>query len=481
MPTQRPRMCLNRRQVLGGACAVAGAGVLAQALRTSRRAAAQPATPDLTAGFGTPVPYVPLPTVGGAPFTEPPVLRSEQGRLDVALTAQLGPTVIGGREVISMTYNGQAPAPTLRLRPGETLGVTLTNQLDQPTNFHTHGLHVWPTGASDNVIREIVPQSTDAIVMDIPSNHNPGTFWYHGHKHGANAVQFYSGMTGFLIIEGDVDEVPEIAAAKERVLMFQEFGLNNAGEVPEPADNPMGPPDVIPFTESYLAINGTVNPIIRMQPGEVQRWRLANGTLGQFLNLSLEGHELHQIAIDGVTFDSVRAVNGFTLAPGNRTDFLIQAGAAGEYQLTAPVGGGMGMPPEDMVLATVIVEGDALDMALPTDLPTPDYILPDTTNETPDDYRASTLSIEPMNINGFHIDGASFQHDCVNHILQRGDLVEWRVENTSGGSHPFHIHTNAFQVIEENDQPLATPEWRDVIEVPGMGSITFRMRVDDFV
>ena len=34
-------------------------------------------------------------------------------------------------------------------------------------------------------------------------------------------------------------------------------------------------------------------------------------------------------------------------------------------------------------------------------------------------------------LNAFKIDGESFRHDCVDHLLQRGDLIEWTLMNTS--------------------------------------------------
>jgi FtsP/CotA-like multicopper oxidase with cupredoxin domain len=38
-----------------------------------------------------------------------------------------------------------------------------------------------------------------------------------------------------------------------------------------------------------------------MYPGEVQRWRVLNAAEGKFLDLRLEGHELHVVAWDGLT------------------------------------------------------------------------------------------------------------------------------------------------------------------------------------
>src|SRR5687768_1599182 len=118
----------TRRQILGAGAGLGGVTLLTAGGRRVVSAQHQPATPDTA-------------TVG-ATLAEPPVLRSADGRLDVTLEAQFGPAVIGGRAVTSYTFNGHAPGPTLRLHPGDLLGVTLTNQMDQPTNLHTHGLHV---------------------------------------------------------------------------------------------------------------------------------------------------------------------------------------------------------------------------------------------------------------------------------------------------------------------------------------------------
>ena len=65
------------------------------------------------------------------------------------------------------------------------------------------------------------------MVVKIPENHAPGTFWYHPHLHGSTAIQVASGMAGALIIEGGLDEVPEIAAAKTQIMMFQQIPFDD--------------------------------------------------------------------------------------------------------------------------------------------------------------------------------------------------------------------------------------------------------------
>ncbi|MCA9694891.1 MAG: multicopper oxidase family protein, partial [Myxococcales bacterium] len=400
-------------------------------------------------------------------------------------------------EIYTRTYAGSIPGPTLRLQQGDMIDLDLINSLPvnpdeddvitnhnwphhiNSTNFHLHGFHADPTGDGDNSLREVFPQTTALVSLDVPDNHNPGSHWYHGHKHGSLAVQFYGGMSGMIVIEGDVDEVPEIAAADEKVMIIQELGLNDDGEVPDPDTDAMNPADLFDITQTYYPINGKVNPIIRMQPGEVQRWRLLNSTLAVILNLELEGHDLHPIAADGITYDAIDQVPTLGMAPGDRADILVQAGAAGTYQLVSP---GPPMSP-DIVLATIIVEGDSVSMDLPGDLPEPDYILPDAQNETPDDTRQITFEMTMGPGGGFTISGQPYDPSCVNYILQRGDVVDWEITNNAGmGAHPFHIHTNSFQVLEVNGVPENPPRWHDVYAVPGNGgTILARMRVDDFV
>ena len=93
----------------------------------------------------------------GALFSEPDVLTSTNGRLEVTLKAEAGTVPHGDGTRFAYTYNGTSPGPTLRVRPGDTLVIKLENNLDEPTNLHTHGLHVSPEGDSDNVFVQVDP------------------------------------------------------------------------------------------------------------------------------------------------------------------------------------------------------------------------------------------------------------------------------------------------------------------------------------
>ena len=438
----------------------------------------------------------------------PPELVSEGGSLvgeievlfadNVLYTNNVGAGTVDELAIYTRTYNGSIPGPTLRLQQGDIVDLDFVNSLpenidaDTPianpnwphrinsTNFHLHGFHADPTGTGDNVLRRILPGVTDAIALDVPANHNPGSHWYHGHKHGSLAVQFYSGMSGMIIIEGDIDEVPEVAAAEEKLIIIQELGLTNQGEVPELDYNAPDFPGLFPGLQSYFAVNGVINPVIRMQPGEVQRWRMLNSTIATIANIELDNHQLHEIAHDGITLEAVNTVNASQMAPGDRVDVMVQAGAPGTYELVSPMG--MGPMMMETVLATIIVEGDEMQMDLPQGaLPVPDYILPDATGETPDDVR--NISFEDGGGPGlFTISGLSYDPSCYNYVLQKDDVVDWVITNNTPAAHPFHIHTNAYQVIEVNGVPQNPARWEDVSLIAGMGgTLRARMRLDDFV
>src|SRR5215213_11331251 len=71
-------------------------------------------------------------------------------------------------------------------------------------------------------------------------------------------------------------------------------------------------------------VNGQLHPVIRMRPGEVQRWRIANSQANDFMELSLDGHQLHQIAADAIPFDDVVAQDSSMMAPANRGEVLVE-------------------------------------------------------------------------------------------------------------------------------------------------------------
>src|SRR5205085_10040821 len=166
---------------------------------------------------------------------------------------------------------------------------------------------------------------------------SPGTHWYHAHKHGSTALNVANALHGVFIITGAYDSSLKAfygSTFRERTMMIQQIGT-----APFPLTNPLttGPGSV---ARPLLSINGRLNPVVSMRPGEVQMWRVVNGAFRdgvQFMAFvpssattcvgaaPSSSLQWRQIAEDGVqinvsaynTFGAINKV--FNLAPANRT------------------------------------------------------------------------------------------------------------------------------------------------------------------
>jgi FtsP/CotA-like multicopper oxidase with cupredoxin domain len=431
----------------------------------------------------------------GTPLIEPEIRRSVNGELRTTLQARYAYKDIGGYRLYLRSYEGTIPGPTLRVRPGDVLRIRLINDLPpnpdampldmalphhfNTTNFHFHGSHVSPAGISDNIFRSMEPGQSYDIEIAIPSDHTKGTYWYHPHHHGSADVQMTGGMAGALIVEGDFDDVPEIAGAAEHVLLLNEVLFDHRGAI-EVYDTVW--PEAVP---RFLSVNGQREPMIRMRPGEVQRWRIVHAGHEDNLHIALEKHALHTIAFDGIRRSRIDRVISLLMAPGQRADVLVQAAAIGTYTLQA-IANDQGYASPVGPLARIVVDGEPLPMRLPAALGGAPFAT--IRDEEVSNTRRLTLSAEHPefppagNYQEFTylVCGRRFDPDRVDQRIALGAIEEWTVVNDHDNDHVFHIHTNPFQMVAINGEKLAERDWRDTVVVPRNGSVTFRARFLDF-
>ncbi len=74
-----------------------------------------------------------------------------------------------------------------------------------------------------------------------------------------------------------------------------------------------------------VTVNGQVNPVLNIQPGEVQRWRILNACNARFLKLNLQQHGLQLIGTDGGLLDKPYAISEILVSPCERLDVLVKA------------------------------------------------------------------------------------------------------------------------------------------------------------
>lgn len=433
------------------------------------------------------------------PFRNPEERRASGGELATSLTTRFARNEIGGIPVCLRSYEGKLVGPTLRAKPGDTLVIDFGNQLaagvcpgppPEPrslvTNLHTHGLHVSPAGNSDNVLLELVPKQKFRFEIRIPKSHVAGTFWYHAHVHGSTAIQVSNGMSGALIVDGgerpSLDSVPEIRKAMERdrekIFVFQQIPYQQTGRV-EAAQLE----NFLTGWQGETTINGQYEPVIRLRSGEVSRWRFIHSGIAASLNVTLDGHMLHEIALDGLPRGRLVSQRRIELQPGYRSDVLIQAGAPGIYKLRDAASDAAsslqeGVAEAEDILATVIIEPGGERMALPTNAQLLPHALPPIPDaELQGPVQRIRFSIEN---NKFLINGREFDPAMPPRKLILGSANAWEI-SAANGNHPFHIHVNPFQVRIQNEVGNTEWVWRDTFLVRGGQSFLARSRYETYI
>ena len=432
---------------------------------------------------------------------------------------------------------------------------------DNVTNLHFHGFHISPQPPQDFVLLNLYPQGTPHVTpgpteqvgtyqftLDpIPYTQAEGTHWYHPHKHGSTALQVTNGMAGAALIAGPFDDwlnglYASVGGLTERVLMVQQLaqGSNFFAQGPLPTlskDCSTGTCLCTARSNARTApatVNGQLNPVIIMRPGEIQRWRLINAAVqaGGALAIGFPtAFQIKQIAQDGVQFAAQnylqqpmlklawfvpnqppQTLTTASLAPGNRTDYLVQAPMVTQLTCYSQVQSVFGnvdpavrqridaqqqairaavrAPSAFTPLLTVCVDPSLgpKPMAFPNPAqwpPLPNFLQDIPPQSTPTTVAFSmTQKPGPPNqpgignaMNQFFIDNVQYCPDCANKTMTLNVPEEWIITNDSPPQHPFHIHTNPHQLVEQgsviNGQyvPFATynpPVWGDTIALPAV-------------
>ncbi|MEL6442492.1 MAG: multicopper oxidase domain-containing protein [Cyanobacteria bacterium J06621_8] len=446
------------------------------------------------------------------------------------------------------------PAPTLCVDPGDKISLNVTNNLSintppptennqestyckpnqnpqaspptssvgntpgclNTTNLHFHGLHVSPLSvdtngepvssgtvpasqiqeSSDDVLYDLEPGADNQYCPWLPAFHAPGTHWYHAHHHGSTAIQAAEGLAGALIVKEP--EGQEICpGAPDVVMIMQEepqalTGVNGL-TAQENLDRGIYERTGRGNSGTFL-INGEKEPTLKLQKGEIQRWRFINATstpraftLLQLQDASGNPVAWYRVAVDGITLygkqmndpsvlfgtgttsSGAAAVQSVPFAPGNRVDFLVNL-QPGNYTLQKLVDGSAGNASQAQLLATIEVSdqlyGNQDQVAasfaslMANGIPTtgrPKYLEPITTidkyNTIPVVFQVSNGTpsdrVTTAGRGNFRITNSKFDPDNLANI--QADLnssEEWIIANTSGAAHPFHIHVNPFLVVE---------------------------------
>jgi FtsP/CotA-like multicopper oxidase with cupredoxin domain len=283
--------------------------------------------------------------------------------------------------------------------------------------------------------------------------------------------QVFGGMSGAIIVDGLNKLLPAgLRHITEHTLDLKDFQVNEQGEIISSGIDSNAP--------TTRTVNGQVDPVLRMRPGETQLWHIANIGADIFYDLHLDGSVFHVIAEDGHPVNTVWSANDLIMPPGKRYDVLVQAEAAGVSQLrtldysTGPNGDDY---PDD-VLATILTQGTP---ERPVRLPRHIEAFHDLRRDKIAAFHTLVFSENP-DTDQFFINGQQFDANRVDVVARLGTTQEWTIVNTTDEQHPFHLHTNPFQVVSINGQPYQAHSYQDTVVLPVHGEVQILIRFSDF-
>ena len=409
----------------------------------------------LLAGCNDAVEWVSVDTPAMAPLSIPPLLEPtvENG------VSRYGLTIGKSRHDYKQTgmtdtysYNGASVlGPTLRLRTGDSVVISVTNELAETTTTHWHGGDV-PAEDDGGPHSPIEPGAT--WVADFDVIQPAATLWYHPHFHGTTAEHVYRGAAGLLIIYDDNPSgalLPATYGVDDIPVIIQDRDFTDDGQLDFAIDDGDGG-----NLDGVLTVNGTINPYVETPTGLV-RLRLLNGSQARIYQLSVEGADMTKIASDGGYLASPVVLDQLVLAPGDRAEIIVNVGAESAALIDSTFGRVLEIRPNGSASGTGTLPAKLADI---------------------ERIHASEITVDrTFHMEGvdtfwefinqrWGINGVEFDMNRIDARVRLGATERWTLSGDDG-QHVFHTHQTMFQILSINGEPPPPEEsgWEDSVLV----------------
>ncbi len=364
------------------------------------------------------------------------------------------------------SYNGMSVlGPTLRLRTGASVAISVTNALEEVTTTHWHGGDV-PADDDGGPHSVIEPGAT--WIADFDVIQPAATLWYHPHAHGTTAEHVYRGAAGMIIIDDDNPTgalLPAAYGIDDIPVIIQDRDFTGNGQLDFAIDN-----SVEGNHDGVLTVNGTINPYVETPAGLV-RLRLLNGSQARIYRLSVEGSAMTKIASDGGYLASPVVLEQLALAPGDRAEIIVNVGEKSIALVDSTLGRVLEVRPN----GSAVGEG-----ILPDELATIDRI-----SESEITVDRSFEMGDARNFWEFDaswaINGEQFDMNRIDESVQLGDTERWTL-SSDDGEHVFHPHQTQFLILSINGEPPLPEEsgWEDSVWVNDEREVVIAARFNTY-
>ena len=410
----------------------------------------------------------PEPRGGDAEARPLPIPPLYEGELDgnirrFELTAQEGEfEIVPGTKTKTWGFNGPWLGPTLYMRRGEQIDMTVHNELPEATVVHWHGLHLPATA-----------DGGPALMFDPGESWSPSwtvdqaaaTCWYHPHPHEKSALHAYRGLAGGIVLDDDDSVFPGLPndyGVDDIPVIIGDANFTEDGQLDEESgwvgDTPL--------------INGITKPRFEATTRRV-RLRVLNGAVLRFRYLTL-GVPFHVVATDQGFLESPVEVDGVLLSPGERVEIVVDLEPGKDLTLRddkLPNWGGL--PDKDTAEtfgATDVF--DLLEIVAPAEDAPASPALAD--KLVPFELPQPTGVEREFRMKNMEINGKSMDMTRVDFAVDHKGPEIWHVTNENDDMlHNFHVHNARFAVQGvENGEVEFTAGWHDTIEVPPLATVT---------
>lgn len=384
--------------------------------------------------------------------------------VEVSLTARAETvTLPGGRTLSMYTYNGQFPGPLLQARVGDRIIVHFQNDLPEPTTIHWHGLRISDQMDGNPRIQNPI-EPGGRFTYDFVAK-EAGSFWYHPHVRANEQVE--KGLYGPIVIHGDADPAYDL----ERYVMLDDILLSGGGFPPfletghEMMHGRLG---------NVLLANGAPHdePLSAVVPtGRIERWRLVNTANARTLHLTLENARFRVIGSDGGLLESAYTTHRLSITVGQRFDVEVVYDSPGTARLLSHVPTTSG----EAAIPVFVVDVGTND-AVPREIT---WTVPPRPARTPG--RTITLEFDVVNEGHgpmWRINGQAHPTEPILTATE-GETVKLVLVNKAGPEHPFHLHGQFFEIVDQGNWWTHQPGLKDTVYVPGLKTVEIIAYLDN--
>ena len=407
--------------------------------------------------------------------------------------------VTGNQTITGAINNETFWGPTLFINKGEEVHLNITNNLNESTTVHWHGMHL--PAVMDGGPHQVIPAGTLWQPYWTVKN-QASTLWYHPHLHETTQAQMTKGVGGFIIVKDPQESslsLPRTYGVDDIVLALTSRSYNAT------TNTFVTPPASTRVYGDYMLSNGTPKAQYTL-PKQYVRLRILNAEIERGYNLAFsDNRTFYIIANDGGLLNATVAITGTNrvkLMVGERVEILVNLGndAIGStvdlkaYNSGLALGFPGGEPNTTGQFGSLLNNTDFtvlhINVGATTTSTTPITAVP-TTLATNTYWAAADATVSrAIAVTGgqgptpFSLDNHPFVLNYIDKTVNLNDIEKWTVTNNNIFGHSFHVHDIEFKVVARNGSAanvgVHESGWKDTFYVPRNESVTFVGKFDDF-